>query len=130
MNNFSTISLERLYQCHKNLQIVFLKTIKVVDCSILCGYRSAVEQERLFEKGKTKLHYPYSKHNIYPSNAIDVAPYPINWKQINRFYYFAGTVKMIGLGEGIRIRWGGDWDGDLAFNDQNFNDLVHFELIE
>ena len=28
----------------------------------------------------------------------------------------------------IPIRWGGDWDSDNNLNDQNFMDLVHFEL--
>ena len=28
----------------------------------------------------------------------------------------------------INVRWGGDWDSDLDFNDQKFLDLVHFEL--
>ena len=31
---------------------------------------------------------------------------------------------------GIRLRWGGDWDGDNELRDQTFNDLVHFEVID
>jgi hypothetical protein len=26
------------------------------------------------------------------------------------------------------LRFGMDWDGDLDFSDQTFDDLVHFEL--
>jgi hypothetical protein len=29
---------------------------------------------------------------------------------------------------GIGLRWGGDWDSDKDFSDQNFDDLVHWEL--
>ena len=29
---------------------------------------------------------------------------------------------------GIDLIWGGDWDGDTDLNDNNFDDLVHFEL--
>ena len=29
---------------------------------------------------------------------------------------------------GLKVRWGGDWDGDFEFKDQNFHDLPHFEL--
>jgi peptidoglycan L-alanyl-D-glutamate endopeptidase CwlK len=28
------------------------------------------------------------------------------------------------------IRWGGDWDSDDIFDDQNFDDLPHFELVK
>jgi peptidoglycan L-alanyl-D-glutamate endopeptidase CwlK len=31
---------------------------------------------------------------------------------------------------GIKIRWGGDWNGDLQFRDEKFKDLPHFELVE
>lgn len=30
----------------------------------------------------------------------------------------------------IEIRFGGDWDRDYDLDDQDFMDLVHFELIE
>ena len=49
---------------------------------------------------------------------------------LNSFYYFGGIVRGIALEMGIRIRWGGDWDGDHTLNDQNFNDLLHFEVID
>jgi len=29
---------------------------------------------------------------------------------------------------GIRLRWGGDWDGDTELDDNKFDDLPHFEL--
>jgi hypothetical protein len=31
---------------------------------------------------------------------------------------------------GIKIRWGGDWDMDTETKDNNFDDLVHFEIKE
>jgi hypothetical protein len=30
---------------------------------------------------------------------------------------------------GIKIRWGGDWNGDWKVKDNHFDDLPHFELI-
>jgi len=30
---------------------------------------------------------------------------------------------------GIRVRWGGDWDGDGSTKDQTFHDLGHYELF-
>jgi len=90
------------------------------------------------------------------SLAVDVVPYPIQWgekeqkaiieavknrelKTINkhlneyknamaRFYNFAGYVKGLADSMGIELRWGGDWNSNNKFDDQNFIDLPHFEL--
>ena len=74
--------------------------------------------------------YPNSKHNKLPSKAVDVAPYPIDWNDPDRFYHFAGYVRGIAEGMGIKIRWGGDWNGNFDLKDQNFYDLPHFELLD
>jgi peptidoglycan L-alanyl-D-glutamate endopeptidase CwlK len=66
--------------------------------------------------------------------AVDVMPYPINWNDITRIYYFAGFVKAIAevlYAQGHithKVIWGGDWNNDMRFNDNNFDDLPHFEL--
>ena len=67
--------------------------------------------------------------------AVDVAPYPIDWHDQRRFDYFAGhvmaTAKLLHY-EGFmrhRVRWGGDWNNDGQLRDNEFNDLVHFELM-
>ena len=31
---------------------------------------------------------------------------------------------------GVRLRWGGDWDSDLEVDDNDFDDLPHFELVD
>jgi peptidoglycan L-alanyl-D-glutamate endopeptidase CwlK len=68
-----------------------------------------------------------SKH--LTGNAVDLAPYPIDWKNTKRFYHFAGIVLGVATEMGIRIRWGGDWDMDDDLDDQSFMDLVHFEIV-
>ena len=129
MTHFSDTSLRRLSTCHPDLQEVFNEVVKEFDCTILCGYRNKEEQEAAFDQGRSKVSWPDSKHNTQPSRAIDVAPYPVDWEDLERFYYFAGYVKGIAKGMGIKIRFGGDWDNDMRIKDNNFNDLVHFELI-
>lgn len=132
---FSETSKKHLSEAHIDLQILFHEVIKFIDCSVLVGYRNEVDQNLFFGTGKSEKRYPESKHNKIPSMAVDVAPYPINWDDLKRFYYFGGVVK--GIAKMLlekkyishEIRWGGDWDGDNDLNDQNFNDLVHFELI-
>jgi hypothetical protein len=93
------------------------------------GYRGEQSQNKAFTEGRSKLKFPNSKHNSLPSNAIDIAPFPIDWKNRERFCYLAGIVKGIAHSKGIKIRWGGDWDNDGETTDNKFDDLPHFELI-
>ena len=133
MNWFSERSQEFLNECHPDLQRLFAAVLPHYDCSILEGGRSEALQNKYFKDGLSKLEYPHSKHNASPSRAVHAAPYPYprddgNGKERARFYHFAGFVSAIALSLGIHIRWGGDWDGDFSFRDQNFDDLLHFEL--
>jgi len=125
---FSQTSLDRLWTCHGDLAALFCDVIKNYDCSIICGHRNAVEQNEAYAAGASKLQWPESRHNTKPSEAVDVAPYPIDWANKKRFYHFAGYVKAKAESMDIPIRWGGDWDSDNDLDDQHFMDLVHFEL--
>lgn len=129
MPSFSQTSKDRLRTCDEKLQVLFNEVVKTWDCSILCGRRSKEDQNKAYEEGKSKLRYPESKHNLLPSKAVDVAPYPIDWNDLGSFYMFAGYVKRVAENLGIRVRYGGDWDGDKKTADQTFNDLPHFELM-
>lgn len=141
-------SREVLGSCVNQIQDLFNEVIKYFDCKGIYGYRNQELQFELFKRGRIEKNGVWvvenkllvitncdgyikkSNHNFLPSKAIDIAPYPINWRDINRMYYFAGFVKGIAQKMGIKIRWGGDWDGDTDLNDQTFNDLVHFEVKE
>lgn len=48
-------------------------------------------------------------------------------KDLARWYYFGGYVCGVADELGIGIRWGGDWNGNRAIDDQSFDDLPHFE---
>jgi len=134
MPYYSEMSNQRLNQCHNLIVKIFNEVIKYYDCKIICGHRTAEAQKEAFESGHSKLKYPDSKHNQLPSLAIDVAPYPVDWYDTDRFYHFAGFVEAVAIpllaGSGYRLRWGGDWDSDREFNDQTFLDLAHYELEE
>jgi len=130
MPNFSKRSKDNLATCDVKLQNLFNEVINYFDCSVLCGHRGEKEQNEAFHAGRSKLKFPKSKHNSSPSQAVDVAPYPIDWEDKERFYYFAGMVKGIAQKMDIPIRWGGDWDSDTQVKDQTFFDLPHFELQE
>lgn len=129
MPKLSQKSIERLASCHSDLRLLFSEVAKHYDITILCGHRNKEEQDEAFRSGKSKIQWPNGKHNSFPSLAVDVVPYPIDWNDKIRFYHFAGFVRGIAARLDMKIRWGGDWDGDFDFKDQNFFDLPHFELV-
>jgi peptidoglycan L-alanyl-D-glutamate endopeptidase CwlK len=129
MPQFSKSSLEKLSTCHIDLHRLFNEVIKHYECTILEGHRSDEDQLKAFNAGKSKIKSG-GKHNHLPSLAIDVAPDPLDWKDKEKFYHFIGFVKATAIHLGIKIRCGGDWDGDNDLKDQTFFDLPHFELIE
>ena len=128
MPRFGSRSRKNLNTCHEDLQELFNEVIKFFDCTVIQGHRGEEEQNKYFKEGKSKVKYPNGRHNANPSNAVDVVPYPIDWKDTDRMYYFAGFVKGIAYKMGIPIRWGGDWNDNTEVKDTNFKDLPHFEL--
>ena len=128
MAKFGSKSKKNLSTCHEDLQKVFNEVIKYVDCSVLEGHRDERTQDRLYEEGKTKVRYPMGRHNSSPSRAVDVVPYPIDWKDRERFHLFAGFVLGMARGMGITLRWGGDWNMNFEVDDNKFDDFPHFEL--
>ena len=124
-NVFSRTSLSRLAGVDYRLQDLAHKVLQHHDCSIIYGLRTEAEQARLVAQGLSKTMN--SKHLV--GKALDIAPYPIDWNNTKRFYYFAGMVLAVAKEMGLKIRWGGDWDMDNDLDDQTFMDLVHFELI-
>lgn len=136
MPRFSQESFSKLSTCHIDLQVLFFEVVKTFDCVILEGYRNEQDQEAAFNRGATTLHYPHGKHNHQPSLAVDVAPYPIDWKNTKQFIFFGGFV--LGIAEQLfvrekithKIRWGGDFNMNHNPGDDKFFDGVHFEIIK
>ena len=128
MPKFGRKSKENLNTCDSRLQKIFNEVIKHVDCSVLEGHRSKDRQNKLYEEEKTKVRYPDGRHNRQPSSAVDVTPYPVDWKDRERQTLFAGYVIGVASQMGITLRWGGDWDQDFQVVDNRFDDFPHFEL--
>ena len=131
MPSYSTTSKERLATCHPDLQRLFNEVIKHYDCTIIEGHRDKATQNKAYNKGRSKVKWPYSNHNASPSNAVDVMPYyntapHIRWDvSIRRnerdLYEFAGFVRATAIHLGIKVRWGGKF--------KSFFDGPHWELI-
>lgn len=130
MYKFGKTSQARLNTCHPDLQKIMNEVIKIYDFTVLEGHRSLEKQQEYFRQGNSKLDgiNKKSKHQECPSLAIDICPYPIDWKDLKRFYFLAGLVFAKADELDIKIRWGGSWNGSLNFKENRFDDLVHFEL--
>ena len=128
MARFGKRSRRNLNTCDKKLQDLFNEVVKHFDCSVLVGFRDRDGQNTAYASGHSKVKWPNGKHNTKPSFAVDVAPYPIDWDDRERFIYFGGFVKGCAYRMNIPLRWGGDWDNDTQLSDNKFDDLVHFEL--
>ena len=114
-------SLRRIKQCHPDLQKILLELPNrcPIECTVLQGYRNEAAQNKAYDEGHSKLRYPQSKHNKIPSLAFDVAPYPIDWKDIKRFDVMNDVIKEIADEFGIEITQGRNW---------SFGDHPHTEL--
>lgn len=130
MPRFGQRSLKQLSTCHSDLQKLFSEVVKHFDCTVIEGHRPKERQNKLFEQGATKVKFPNSMHNTKPSLAADVAFWPIDWPNREKHIHFAGYVMGIAETLGIKIRWGGDWNRNQDSSDEDFSDLVHFEIDE
>ena len=124
MPRFGKRSKERLKGVNAKLVNVLNQLIKIMDVTIIEGLRTESRQNELVAQGKSKTKY--SKH--LEGRAVDLAPYPIDWEDRERFHYMGGMVRGIGKQMGVNIRWGGDWDSDGEVKDNGFDDLVHVEI--
>jgi len=124
MPKFGKKSQERLRGVNSELVNVLFELVKIMDVTIIEGVRSQERQDRLVAEGKSKTKF--SKH--ITGRAVDLAPYRINWEDRDRFHYMGGMLRGIAHQMGVKVRWGGDWDGDGETKDNNFDDLVHIEL--
>ena len=124
MPKFGKRSKERLRGIDATLVSVLNELVKIMDVTIIEGLRSEQRQEKLLKEGSTKTKF--SKH--ITGKAVDLAPYPIDWKDRDRFHYMGGMIRGIAKQLNVPVRWGGDWDSDGETKDNRFDDLVHVEI--
>ena len=120
MPHFSRISRERLLTCDSRIITVCSEVIGFYDFSVLCGHRGEAAQNAAYANHHSQLRWPHSLHNTYPSLAIDLAPWPIDWDDLYRFHELAGAMLYVARSKGIEMEWGGHWP--------RFKDLPHFQV--
>lgn len=110
---------------HPKLRYLMNEAIKTspIDFTVIETVRTIEQQKINVAKGVSKTmksrHIP-STNKSGLCEAIDVAPYPINWKDINRFIKLSQHIKLVAKQLNISIVWGGDFKG--------FFDASHYEL--
>lgn len=133
MFKFSKKSLKKLERLHPNLQNFFMELIKIspYDFSITQGIRTAEEQNKLYQQGRTVLgkivtncdgHKLKSNHQTKSDglgHAGDIAVLVNNKITWEEKYYKEVAISARILMQKYNIEWGGDW--------KNFKDLPHFE---
>ena len=132
MPRFSRKSRSKLEGIDARLVLLLEEVVKYFDITVIEGKRSQERQNQLVKEGKSKTKF--GKH--VQGMAVDIAPYPIDWNARDDFHYLGGFVLGIACKMGINIRWGGDWSSSSLAKEQrttkdnNFDDLVHFEIKE
>lgn len=119
MASFSKRSKDRLATCHPDLQLIMNIAIRFEDFTVLCGHRGEHDQNAAYAAGNSRAKYGDSRHNHVPSQAVDIAPYPIDWEDTARFAKLAGRILQIADELNIDLEWGGDWE--------SLKDMPHFE---
>ena len=134
MFKFGASSQHRKRTCHQDLQRVLNLALSwgVIDFCVLDGHRGEARQMEYFNARpqRSKLPWPEGRHNRFPSDAVDVAPWvggAIPWDDERHWYVLAGVIMAAAAKLGVELRGGYDWDGDADLSDQTFNDLGHFE---
>jgi|TARA_Y100000310_G_scaffold282832_1_gene304374 peptidoglycan L-alanyl-D-glutamate endopeptidase CwlK len=124
MPHFGKKSVANLKGVDTKLVNVLNQAIKHFDFSVIEGVRTLETQKEYVAKGVSKTLK--SKH--LEGRAVDIAPYPIDYDDTERFVYLGGFILGVASQLGIKIRWGLDWDSDTYTKDTGFRDEGHFEL--
>lgn len=141
MPAFGTRSEANLAHVDPRLVRVLRDVIRYFDFTVLVGFRGKEAQEEAVASGQSRDHWPNGNHNDpkHPEanppagvfvTAVDVAPWPIDWKDERAFCFLAGLISGAARARGLALRWGGDWDGDGGSRDQSLNDLGHLEILD
>ena len=133
MASFGKASQAKIDKLPARLQSVLYRAIKLYDFTVSQTVRTEEQHAQYLKDGTTTIPFNKSKHKpneLGLSEAFDIVPWPIDWEDLARFHYLAGIIRMCAEIEGVELKWGGDWNRNGDFKDQNFDDLPHFELVK
>lgn len=123
--------VEKLQTLHPDLSRLIRQVAETWDVVILETSRTPERQAELYAAGKSKTLQ--SKHLVQPdgyAHAVDLAPLPVDWNSLPRWYYFGGYCLALAKSMNIEAVWGGDWNGNTQTVDNHFQDLDHLEIAD
>lgn len=128
MYSFGTRSKRRLKGVHPDIVRVMERAISmgVMDFTILEGVRTPARQRKLYAQGRTEpgnivtwtLNSRHFKQHDGYGHAVDIAPWPINWQNEDKFWMLRGLIMAAAAVEKV----------DLEFL-KSGRDLPHFQLV-
>lgn len=130
MYKFSQRSINNLKDVDSRLVKLCQSVLDEFDFVVIEGHRSLEKQMKCFEKGTSQIDgiTKKSKHNYFPSLAIDCIPYkkghnPFDGSKESdkMFDDMAKVFKRKARELNLELVWGGDW--------KTLVDKPHFELI-
>ena len=127
MYSFSKKSLEKLNnpKVHPRIRELMIEAIATspIDFTVIETVRTVEQQKINVAKGVSKTmrsrHIPSSNKSGL-CEAIDIAPYPINWNDKARFKQLSTHILNTAQSMGIKLTWGGNF--------KSFYDGPHYEL--
>ena len=127
MFSFSKKSLEKINnpKVHPRIRELLIQAITTspIDFTVIETVRTVEQQKINVAKGVSKTmrsrHIP-STNKSGLCEAVDIAPYPINWSNKGRFITLSNHIKKVAKEMGIGITWGGDF--------KTLVDMPHYEL--
>ena len=129
----SNTSLARLRGVDSRLVNVVKRAIEITtqDFMVLEGLRSQERQDELYAQGRTKPGpiVTWVKVGTHTSGtAVDLVPYPVDWNDLSKFDAISKAMFQAAKEQGVRIRWGADWNQNGTARERGESDSPHFEL--
>lgn len=123
MKNLTERDMNRLSTCHVDLQSIVIKAAALTPLMVIWGFRNEEQQNDEKKNGYSPLAWPDSKHNhmedgLPQSLAVDLAPLPLEWKNLQHFRVLASYMWQVSVQSKINLKWLG-----------HIGDYGHFELI-
>ena len=135
----SNRSEKNLLGVHPKLDAVVRRAAEITTQPfvVLCGVRTLAEQAALYVKGRTapgpKVTDTMNSRHLVKNDgfghAVDIAPYPVDWLNANKFTEISRAMFLAAKELGVQLRWGADWDRDGVAREKGESDSPHYELF-
>ena len=95
---------EKLADVVPDLVRLFEKAAEDRDILIICGFRGEEAQAEAYETGASNAKWPHSEHNRFPSIAVDAAPVPLDWNDLDGFLALRNHLELTAKDMGLELK--------------------------